>query len=58
MHSCHFKEKKGNKFVCGLCRVDSFLLLGKTYRECVGEDNCILFQINDMLVSLEAEPVK
>jgi hypothetical protein len=53
MLSCNFKEKKGKDCICSLCRVDTILLLGQAYKKCVGEDNCIIFQIYDRLISLE-----
>ena len=55
MFSCNFKEKKGKDYICSLCCVDNVLLLGRTYRKCDGEDNCIIFQIYDRMISLEAD---
>jgi hypothetical protein len=55
MHDCNFKEKRGNDCICSLCCVDNVLLLGQAYKKCVGEDNCIIFQIYDRLISLEAD---
>ena len=55
MLSCNFKEKRREGDVCTLVPVETPLLFSKAYKRCDGEDNCIIFQIYDRLISLEAD---
>ena len=53
MLSCNFKEKRRDGDYCTLIPADSVLSFGQTRKRCDGEDNCVIFQVYDRVLSLE-----